>query len=51
MEKKYRKTKNEMERSFSGGRNRPRGLSLIVDNEKKINSNKCMEKNGNYTRP
>ena len=29
-EKKYRKTTNEMGR-FSGGRNRPKGLSLIVD--------------------
>ena len=29
-EKKYRKTTNEMGRWFPGGRNRPRGLSLIV---------------------
>ena len=31
-EKKYRKTTNKMGRWFLGGRNRPRGLSLIVDN-------------------
>ena len=29
-EKKYRKTTNEMGKWFPGGRNRPRGLSLIV---------------------
>ena len=29
-EKKYKKTTNEMGRWFQGGRNRPRGLSLIV---------------------
>ena len=31
--KKYRKTKNEMGRWFPGGRNRPRGLRLIVDDD------------------
>ena len=30
-EKKYRKTTNEMGRWFPGARNRPRSLSLIVD--------------------
>ena len=32
-EKKYRKTTNEMGRWFPGGRNKPRGLSLIVDDD------------------
>ena len=32
-EKKYRKTTNEKGRWFPGGRNRPRGLSNIVDND------------------
>ena len=33
-EKKYRKTTNKMGRWFLGGRNRPRGLRLIVYDEK-----------------
>ena len=33
-EKKYRKTTNEMGRWFPVGRNRPRALSLIVDDDK-----------------
>ena len=32
-EKKYRKTTNKMERRFPGGRNSPRGLSLIDDDD------------------
>ena len=32
-EKKYRKTTNEIGRWFPGGRNSPRGLSLIVDDD------------------
>jgi len=32
-QKKYRKTTSEMGRLFPGGRNRPRGLSLIVDDD------------------
>ena len=33
-EKKYRKTTNETGGLFPGGRNRPKGLSLIVDDDK-----------------
>ena len=32
-EKKYRKTTNEIGRWLLGGRNRPRGLSLLVDDD------------------
>ena len=42
-EKRYRKTTNEMGRWFPGGRNRPRGLSLIDDNIfiRSISRDKC----------
>ena len=43
MEKKYRKTTNEMGERFSGGRNRPMDLSLIVDDDVNLLKNKkCM---------
>ena len=32
-ENKYRKTTNEMGRRFPGGRNRPRSLSLLDDDD------------------
>ena len=41
---KYRKTTNDMGRWFPGGRNRPRGLSLIDDDDDNDDDNNDCKK-------
>ena len=40
-EKKYKKTTNEIGRRFQGGRNSPRGLSVIVDDDDDLILRNC----------